>query len=254
MNISDTSLRSELPRLYELKDAGIDPSDPNEYFHRLEERCAEHRTVFGIYKRLERGLCALDDAALADFRSRAVAQAAKRHPIRGWRELFDVFSEAKGFTYLRSIGCTNVRFVPRASSRTPDLEGLRNAKLVLCEVKTLNVSQDEATKRDRVHRGEIIGGEVADSLGAGFLNKLSSDIENASQQLQEHDPGHLADWMIFTVVNFDDWVGDYQRKYFDQIDRYLRSNPVSEVEFVFCHASNLFERTFTMTAATVFHG
>jgi len=226
MNISDTSLRSELPRLYELKDAGIDPSD----------------------------LCALDDAAWADFRSRAVAQAAKRHPIRGWRELFDVFSEAKGFTYLRSIGCTNVRFVPRASSRTPDLEGLRNAKLVLCEVKTLNVSQDEATKRDRVHRGEIIGGEVADSLGAGFLNKLSSDIENASQQLQEHDPGHLADWMIFTVVNFDDWVGDYQRKYFDQIDRYLRSNPVSEVEFVFCPASNLFERTFTMTAATVFHG
>ena len=108
--IRDTSLRAELPRLYELKDAAIDPSDPNEYFHRLEQRCAEHRTVFGIYKKLETDLSVLDEAAWADLRPRALVQATKRHPIRGWQALFDVFNKAKGFAYLRSIGCTDVPY------------------------------------------------------------------------------------------------------------------------------------------------
>jgi len=57
--------------------------------------------------------------------------------------------------------------------------------------------------------------------------------------------------IIFTVVHFDDWVGDYQPEYFAQMDAHLLRNPVESAELVFCAGSYLFERTFTMRSATI---
>jgi hypothetical protein len=56
---------------------------------------------------------------------------------------------------------------------------------------------------------------------------------------------------VFTVVHFDDWVGDYQPQYFAEVDEHLSQNPVRGADLVFCVASNLFERTFKMTSAIV---
>ena len=52
-------------------------------------------------------------------------------------------------------------------------------------------------------------------------------------------------------MHFDDWVGDYQPEYFAQIDEYLLRSPIEGAELVFCPASNLFERIFTMRLAAV---
>lgn len=46
-------------------------------------------------------------------------------------------------------------------------------------------------------------------------------------------------------------LGDYQPESFAQIDEHLLRSPIEGAELVFCPASNLFERTFTMRSATV---
>ncbi len=57
---------------------------------------------------------------------------------------------------------------------------------------------------------------------------------------------------VFTVVHFDDSIGDYQDDYFSQIDDALLRNPVSGANFVFSPANNLFRHRLTMKSAKVF--
>lgn len=248
----ESPLRDTLPRIFELKDMLADPSHPDAYFQNFEESLNQNPSKREASQRLERQLAVLDNDAWRDLKERAAVQLQPRDAGRGWQALFDIFSEANGFAYLKSIGSTGVRFIPRTKGKTPDLEGLRGGRLVLCEVKTINVSQDEADTRHRIHQGAIVATEASTRVGDGFLRKLSSNLENAIEQLDAQDPQRKARRIVFTVVHFDDWVGDYQREYFGQIDEYLLANPVPGADLVFCPASNLFRRTFTMKSATVF--
>lgn len=247
-----SSLRDDLPRVFELKDMLADPSHPDAYFQNFEESLNRNPSKREAFQRLERQLAVLDNNAWRDLKERAAIQLQTRDAGRGWQALFDIFSEANGFAYLQSIGSTGIRFIPRTKGKTPDLEGRLDGRPVLCEVKTINVSQDEADARHRIHQGEIVSSRVSTRVGDGFLRKLNSNLANAIEQLDAQDPQREARRIVLTVVHFDDWVGDYQREYFAQIDEYLFANPVSGAELVFCPASNLFRRTFTMKSAAVF--
>jgi hypothetical protein len=140
--------------------------------------------------------------------------------------LFDVLSEARGFGYLQSIDCTAVHFIKRIGGKTPDLGGVRNGGQVLCEVKTINISQDEGERRRDLTQGGVIDSNTSLHLGENFLRKLSATLEHAVEQLDGVEPERRGRRLAFVVVHFDDWV-------------------------VFCPARNLFARTFTMRSATV---
>jgi hypothetical protein len=130
------SFRERLPRLYELKDMIEDAAHPDAYFQNFEDGLAEHKSKLAAFLKLERQLAVLDEAAWADLKGRAAAVLQKREPGRGWRLLFDVFSEARAYGYLVSIGCTGVRFIPRGKRKTPDLAATLAGEPVFCEVKT----------------------------------------------------------------------------------------------------------------------
>ena len=51
--------------------------------------------------------------------------------------------------------------------------------------------------------------------------------------------------MIFTMLHFDDWWGDYQARYIAQIDAHLLQHRVDGAELVFCLRHNLFFGFFT---------
>lgn len=245
------SLRELLPHLFELRDA-TDVSLPTAYFHDFESRFAQGRTVLRHFQKLERHLAMLDDEAWRDLKPRAAAVAHIRNGGRGWQALFDVFNEATGYGYLRSLGSTHIRFIKRSQKQTPDLAAVCNGQPVLCEVKTINISQEEAERRDRIHQGEIIGSQTSPNLPSGFLRKIEKDLTTAIGQLASEDVGHKARWIVFTVLHFNDWVGDYQPEYFAQLDDYLSQRPSAGAELVFRPWANLFERQFTMRAAHVF--
>jgi hypothetical protein len=196
-------------------------------------------------------LSALGDAAWRDLRSRAANVAHRPYRGRGWQALFDAFNEARGYVYLQDCGCTEIAFIPRKAKKTPDLRAIQNGTRVLCEVKTINISQDEAEHRERVAQGVF---EVTSTLGqvtAGMLSKVVSTIEDGIAQLDCEDPQRAARRIVFTVLNFDDWVGDCYPEYFAQLDAHLLVNPVAGAELVFCPWSNLFKRRFWMRSASV---
>ena len=246
------SFRNELPRVYELKDMLVDSSHPDAYFQNFEKGLLETTSKLNAFRKLERWLDVLDDAAWQDLRQRAAPLLLKRESGRGWQKLFDILhSEARAFVYLQSICCTGVHFIARTNKKTPDLRASQDGRLVFCEVKTINISEDEAEKRSRMQRGAFVGGRTSPTVGEGFLRKLSDKLAEAVKQLDAADSKRQARRMIFTMLNFDDWVGDCQPQYIAQIDAHLLQHPVDGAKLVFCLGSNLFGHSFMMKSATI---
>ena len=128
---------------------------------------------------------------------------------------------------------------------------MRDGGQILCEVKTVNISKAEAERKQRNAQGVFVASQTNVQVGERFLGKLSLTLEHAVEQLDSPDPERKAARLVFVVVHFDDWVGDYQPEYFAQIDEHLLRSPIEGAKLVFCPASNLFGRTFTMRSATV---
>ncbi len=246
------SFRNKLPRVYELKDLLPDPSNPDAYFHNFEQGL-ENSSQLAAFVKLEGWLAVLDDKAWDDLRERAAVHLVSktRNTGRGWQALFDVLSEARAFGYLRSIDCTAVHFIKRATGKTPDLSAMLDGRQVLCEVKTINKSQEEAERSQRTHQGEFVARDGSPQVTEAFLGKLSATLEHAVEQLDGLDPERKVRRLVFVVVHFDDLVGLCQPEYFAQIDDHLLRSPVVGAELVFCPFTNLYRRTFTMRSATV---
>jgi hypothetical protein len=152
---------------------------------------------------------------------------------------------------LKALGCSDIAFIKRDSKKTPDLRAVLDGRRMLCEVKTINVSQDEADRRERIHRGEMFATEVATTVTSELLDKVIGTLAHAMEQLDHEDPERTARRIIFTVLHFDDWVGDYQTEYIAQLDAHLAAAPIDGAELAFSPASNLFDRRFVMRSATV---
>jgi len=251
MQIAQGPFAEEFPRLYELKDAVPDPTHPNAYFQHFAERLVESEHVRYVYMKVERPLGVLDAEAWRDLKERAIPFLTARDEKRGWQSLFDTLNESKGYAYLRSIGCNEVEFIKRQDKKTPDLRAMLDGNRLLCEVKTVNMSQVEADRRDRVAHGEIRAFRVPVHVTPQMLQKVSATLEHAVEQLDHEDPQRAARRIVFTVLHFDDSVCDYQAEYLADIDTHLLANPVAGADLVFCPASNLFERRFTMQSAAV---
>ena len=249
-----SSFRNEFPRVYELMDMLVDPSHPDAYFQDFEKVLKDQSGLYEFCK-VEGWLAALDDAAWHDLKQRAAPLLLKRESGRGWQGLFDILrSEAMAFGYLQSIGCTGVHFIARTDKKTPDLGALQeDGRSVFCEVKTINISDDEAEKRSRGHGDDSFSRRSQD-VSEGFLRKLSDKLAEAVVQLDAANPKRQARRMIFTMLHFDDWWGDHQARYITQIDARLLQHPVDgAVELVFCLRRNLphCEPPSTMKSATI---
>ncbi len=246
-------LNRELARVLELRNALSNPGSPDALFGNFESSLQENSSKLEAFRKLEAVLSVLDAEAWKTLKHHASGLLSKPTASKGrsWQSFFDVLSEARGYSYLRSVGCSGIRFMNRTDRPTPDLEAQHSGQRVLCEVKTINISDDEAGRRHRVHSGTPVGGKVPTELGGAYLAKLSKTLNSAVRQLEEADPAHDARRIVFCVLNFDDWVGDYYPAYFREIDAYLLANPVGVEELVFSLPNNLFGRTFEMRAAKV---
>jgi hypothetical protein len=214
-------LRRKLPRIYELKDL-TDSSHPDAYFRNFED-FLQAPTCLKTFVLLERELQGLDPDAW-EFLSRKASPYLTRKDAkgRGWQQLFDFLdAEASAYNYLKeSVGCSRVSFIPESGGPTPDFEGVLDDGRVLCEVKTINNSDDEV----RARREEAVR-DVNARLESGFLGKLDADITNAKRQLQSYDPEGNAQHLVYIKICFDDWARYYEEEYLRQIDQYLLNHP-----------------------------
>jgi hypothetical protein len=160
--------------------------------------------------------------------SETIPLLTRRDPARGWRALFDKLNEAKGYNYLTRIGCTNVGFIPRSQGqKTPDLEGFLGSERVLCEVKTINVSEDECEFR----KGMFGVKNIVIQLPRQFLNKLESTLQTAQDQMAVYCP--KAEKIAYVVVNYDDLFHEYEATYSRQLEQFVSARSISNMRVVF---------------------
>ncbi len=250
------SFRDRLPRIFELMDAVSDPDHEHSYFREFERKLALPTGKLEATTKLEAQLTLLEEDAWRDFLPRAARHAisSQRDEGRGWQELFDDFSEARAYGFLRRSGASDLRFIPRGRSKTPDLSGMMQEGPVLCEVKTVNISDDQAKRNVRLSKGEIVSLGSWGTVKEGMLAKIGEGIKDALEQLAAYDSQTKSRWLIFFALNFDDFLNEYIDRYMQQIDDYLADHPCNDAELVFAPRSNPFERALTMRSSAVYLG
>lgn len=240
--------RAVLPRLYELKDCIKLPNSPDAYFQNFDEKIAVAH-VRDVYLRSEWALQKLDSAAWADLKGEAVHYLERRNKKRaGWEQLFDILNQARAYRYLKAIGCTNLRFIPRSNKqKTPDIEGEIGTSRVLCEVKTINPSDKEIAARNCPPIARFLPMELTPE----FLTKLRATIYQAGQQLSAYDPDGTAIHFAYLNISFDDFFAERKEQYFQEIDACLADAPVSGIRLVICNDYTVFYRPLQMLNAAV---
>jgi hypothetical protein len=195
--------RDRLPRLYELRDLIADRTSPDAYFNDDFETLLQDDLAMAAFVRWEQKLQHLDAHAWKALKDEASQYLTRRDPRRGHHQLFDILGQAEGYQHLRNIGCSNVRFIPRSDKeglRTPDLEGFIDSQRVLCEVKTINISDDEVRAR-REHTPRAIESR----LDEGFYRKLRFDVTEARDQLHSTTRPAMDD--ILSTSTFASMIG-----------------------------------------------
>ena len=221
--------RNELPLIYELRDMLPDPIPASAYFQNLDKSLSDSQQKLRQYRDLEQDLAGLDAAAWGFLKSEVKPLLMVRHEKRGWHQLFDKLNQAKGYNHLKRAGYEAVSFIPPVPGcMTPDLEARSGTSRVLCEVKTINVSDVEAHRR---FFGGV--GSVDDQLQAGFFAKLSSDLAKAQAQMAAFDAGPTVRKLAYVVINFDDSLHEYADRYEEQITRYVADHPTHGLEVGF---------------------
>jgi hypothetical protein len=226
---TEATINDELLRISQLRDHSICLNSPKAYFRADDDKLTNpHKRPFFVA--LESELQGLDTEAWEFLKGEAKPRLKAKHPTRGWQQLFDTLNEAKGYNHLVHIGCTDVRFIPRAKTdkvQTPDLRGLLGTTQALCEVKTINPSEQEA---DRFATGGV--GTTLRHLENEFFGKLFSTIQTAASQLLAFDTTLTSRRIAYIVFNFDDRIHEYADDYQEQIKAYIGGASLPDVEIV----------------------
>jgi hypothetical protein len=219
--------RKELPRLYELRDQLQNLSSRDAYNFEI----GDNRIKLKHFRDIEADLQGLDSVSWDCLKADLIPLLTRKDAKRGWEPLFDKLNEAKGYNYLVRIGCTNVRFIPRSpmlSQKTPDLQGSLGAAKALCEVKTINISQVESA-----HRKNCSVRTIRTQLPVEFFNKLKSTLETARNQMAAFCPATGTRKIAYVIINYDDILHEYEANYSAQINAFIATNPVPELEIFF---------------------
>jgi hypothetical protein len=239
--------RQELPRTYELRDLIKEPNAPSAYFQNFDNSLRDESTKKRVWLNREMELQGLDPNAWDQFKGKVESSnyLTVKQKLRGWEQFIGLLNEVRGYNYLKSLGCFDIQFIPETkSSETPELKGKLPQGFVLCEVKTLNISEEESDRRSGLGAGEVLS-----FLPDGFLNKLRSAIDKAHNQCLSLnlDARHI----VYININFDDLLAEYKGNYYKQIDQYLEDYPITDIEIVFHNEQGVFPCQVSMKNATV---
>lgn len=242
--------RREMPRVYELRDLIQDPSKPSAYFQNFDNSLRDEPCKKQTWLAREHEFQRLDADSWQRLKDEARPYLSARDARgRGWEQLISILNQARAHNYLVDQGCSGVSFIRRSKrqkQQTPDIKAQLDGQTVLCEVKTINISEDEVNKR---RTGSA--GSTTNLLNEAFFKKLESALREAKRQMDSYYRQNEVRRIAFVAVNFDDWLGEYKAEYFSQIDQYLASNPVFGLEIVFYNQKTPFHAHVSMLHAYV---
>jgi len=248
-------LRNELPRVYELRDLIEEPNARTAYFQNFDNSTPDKSLKKRFWLSREEEFQRLDSDSWEFLKNKARYYLEKGQPNgRGWEQLIATLNEARGFIYLSDIGCSDIQFIPELNQpgvNRPDVQGILNNRIVLCEVKTLFASEDEVRRRR-----EREAGTIENQLSTGFLKKLKSAIDKAQGQIKAYkeeiyESAENVRSIVCVIPNFDDIIGEHKVTYYEQIDQHLGIYPTPGIEIVFYNENLHCHQQIAMTNATV---
>ena len=212
-------------RLYELRDLG----GQEDYFSDIDERLDDPLSLKKLAE-LAESLNRLDEESWNYLKCQCKPLLSKVSEDRGWTPLFDRFNEAKGYGYLLDWGCSSLKFIARSDKnghQTPDLEASDGTSEYLCEVKTINISDEEIE-----HRKNRKAKEVAYVLSNGLKSKLEDVASKAASQLRGYQGAENKIRIVFFVICLDDWQPEARKAIFPEIQTFLDKFGEGEIDFV----------------------
>jgi len=142
---------------------------------------------------------------------------------RGKQSFFNILNEVYAYNYLElHLNCSNINFY-----ETPDLQAEKNGNKVLCEVKTIQQSDEEIVYQNEVFAGRTTPRSVNAQLSSCELCKVIQTLKKAEKQLhqaKEELKFDNTEKFIFIILNFDNslsGIDGYVEKYISQIDTEL---------------------------------
>jgi hypothetical protein len=172
------------------------------------------------YLAYNRALMALDNESWNVLREKAVAKFhSNQREGQKKQGFFNILNEAFAYKYLTKKGFTNVSFVKEENGKNapkkPDLIFNIKDTQAYCEVKTLGISNDEISRRQKIKKFGWAPVPYHDwvNLSNEFLEtKFSNPIEIAQQQMGALGNNNL----IYIIIRFDDsslnYYPNYRRK------------------------------------------
>ena len=90
------------------------------------------------------------------------------------------------------------------------MEGWRNSSQVVCEVKTINISEELISSRSNT---SVMSAQ--NRLTSGLANKLKSTFTKAASQLNTYSNSSSSEKYIYIVITYDDDL-DYRNELNEQ--------------------------------------
>lgn len=251
--------REEFHRLYELRDRIKSPDSLNPFFEDLDINLQNPQKRIRCCP-YEDALQSLDSGSWEFLKNKAANPLTKwdEKNARGQQQLIDILNEALAYSFLkREIGCSDINFIPKSKENkieTPDLEGRLGHIKVICEVKTINISDDEAlTRREMSLSCHPRCDQPPCKLEQGFWDKLRKDLTKAKSQIEAYDSGNETRHMVYIITNFDDMWEYHKEEYYQEIDDFLSKDIIQGIEIVFHNRRTVSNEVIIMKNATVFN-
>ncbi|WP_144079039.1 hypothetical protein [Nitrospina gracilis] len=223
-----------------------EPGSSSTYFQNFHDSI-RNESKRRVWLRREKEFQGLNQIAWDQFKTKVKDSnyLTVNSELRGWEQLIGLLNEVRGYNYLKNLDCVDIHFLPNESNETPDLEGKFAEEIILCEVKTLNISDEESERRNG-----LVAGEVLNFLPEGFMDKLGKAIDKAHNQCFSFKPN--ARRIVYININFDDFLGESKQDYYKQIDQYLSNKEnFPDIEIVFHIEQGCFHSSISMENATV---
>lgn len=195
----------------------------DKYLQESEIAFKSNECLRSILRTYNRAFKTLDIPSWELLKSKAIANFSGKSTNRGKNSFFNHLNEAFAYRYLHQRGCKLITIVPATTKhRSPDLSFIENGIQRFCEVKTIEISEDEI---GRTICGSTFDATIYCALSLPFLNKLDTTLSNAADQMSSQGSG-----LVYLIVNFDDFTLKHYSTYKYQLVQFLRLKyPMQEV-------------------------
>ncbi|MFC1558524.1 hypothetical protein ACFL40_04125 [candidate division KSB1 bacterium] len=175
------------------------------------------------YEAYNKAFMVLDNESWQILKEKALRHYLDHREGQTKQGFFNQLNEAFAYQYLVNIkGVKDIQLLKEGKSKTPDIKFIVNNNPLYCEVKTLNISDDEIKHRETFSVGDS---SIYENLSNGFLNKFKNAVESALEQINVCG----ANGLVCVLIISDDLTYENYPNYKKQLIEFSDKNGFSNL-------------------------